>query len=256
MVNKWTLREGFYSKIGNHLFIEEMFDHVPDIVFSIKDLEGRYIFMSQSCVDRCNIKSKEEAIGKKAHDLFPASMADRYTEQDKYVFSTGKPVSDNLDVTPYFDGSLGWCVSTKTPIYDSEGNIMGLSCISKDINLPHKNQWVDDDLSKTVDYIQSNYKQSLKVQQLADIAGVSVAQLERRMKKVYKITIGQFINKTRIDAVATLLINTKKSIAEISNECGFYDQSALSRHFKSMTGMTPRDYRESMRRNRIKLKVS
>ena len=76
------------------------------------------------------------------------------------------------------------------------------------------------------------------------MAGVSEAQLDRRMKRIFQLSTGQFIMKTRIDAAAQRLTAGTEAIIDIAISCGFFDQSALTRHFRQLTGLTPGQYRK------------
>jgi len=80
------------------------------------------------------------------------------------------------------------------------------------------------------------------VAKLAELAGVSVAQLERHFRRVFQLTPQQVQTKLRIEA-AMRLLRGDQSVAAIGLACGFADQSAFARQFKATVGMTPRDYR-------------
>lgn len=236
-------RQEFIAAIADPLFIEAMFDHMPDIVFSVKDRLGRYVAMSDACVERCGLGHKREAIGKTASDLFPAVMADRYIAQDRKVFSTGKPLIDNLDLTVYNDRLPGWCLTSKLPLYNRQQQLIGLACISKDLIEPSRAGFIDANFAAMIDYVLEHYEQPLLLETLATKAGLSVAQLDRRMKKIFHISTGQFIIKTRIDAAAEQLRNSGKTITDIALDCGFCDQSALTRQFRQVIGLSPGEYR-------------
>lgn len=240
-------REGFMARVGSPHYVESLFDRLPDIVFSVKDRDGRYVLMSEACVQRCGLKSKQDAVGKTAFDLFPKPMAERYARQDERLFRTGKPIVDNLDLTVYRDGSAGWCLSTKEPLRDVRGNVIGLACISKDLIEPSRAGLIDAGFADTIDYMLEHYDRPLRVEQLAKRAGLSEAQFERRMKKIFQLSAAQYLIKTRIDHAARLLGESDMPIAEVAQNAGFSDQSALSRQFRQVTGFAPRQYRQMVR---------
>lgn len=240
-------RQAFIASIADPLFVETMFDHMPDVVFSVKDRLGRYVTMSDACVERCGLSHKREAIGKTAADLFPAVMADRYIAQDQKVFSTGKPLLDNLDLTLYNDRLPGWCLTTKLPLYNREQELIGLACISKDLIEPSRAGFIDAKFAAMIDHVLEHYEQPLSLDELAAKAELSVAQLDRRMKRIFHISTGQFIIKTRIDAAAEQLRNSDRTIADIALDCGFCDQSALTRQFRQVIGLSPGEYRKWVR---------
>jgi PAS domain S-box-containing protein len=240
-------RDDFLVRVASPHYVEALFDRLPDIVFSMKDAKGRYVLMSQACVQRCGLKSKQAAIGKTAFDLFPKPMAERYTRQDERLFRTGKPIVDNLDLTVYRDGSAGWCLTTKEPLRDREGRVIGLACVSKDLIEPSQAGLIDSGFADTIDHMLEHYDKPLRVEELARRSGLSEAQFERRMKKIFQISATQYLIKTRIDHAARLLGETDMPIAEVAQHAGFSDQSALSRQFRQVTGIAPRDYRSMLR---------
>lgn len=241
-------RKAFIEQMGSPLFVEALFDRVPDIAFSIKDRAGRYVSINEAFAKRCGLRNKDEAIGHTAHELFPAHMADRYVEQDEQLFKTGKPVVDNLDLTLYNDRQPGWCLTNKTPLLDRAGQVIGLACLSKDLHEPSRAGFIDERFAQTIDHVLAHCAEALRIDDLAEMAGLSTAQFERRTKKIFQLSAGQFIMKTRIDAAAQRLAEGAESIADIALHCGFCDQSALSRQFRQLTGLSPSQYRQLMQR--------
>lgn len=236
-------QQAFLRRLGPAIAIAEIFDHVHNAVFSIKDREGRYALISLSSVDRCGLSSKEAAIGKTAFDLFPPRMAERYALQDKRLYESGLPIFDSLDLTLYPDGSSNWCVTTKQPLADDDGRLVGLACLSMDIGSPGQPSLVDAGFAEAIDYIHAHFAESLRIEALARIAGLTPAKFDRRMKRLFQLSPQQYLLKTRIDAAVRLLSSGRQPIAEIAQMTGFCDQSAFARQFKVAVGMTPREYR-------------
>ena len=240
-------RDDFFHRAGTMTCVEQLFDRLPDIVFSVKDVQGRYVLMSEACVRRCGLKSKREAIGRTAFDLFPRPMAHRYTRQDERLFRTGRPIVDNLDLTVYRDGSHGWCITTKEPLRDRDDHVIGLACLSKDLVEPSRDGLIDAGLADTVDYMLEHYTEPLHGEDLARRAGLSETQFDRRMKKIFQLSATQYLIKTRIDHAARLLADTDTPIADVAQGAGFSDQSALARQFRRVMGYSPSEFRASMR---------
>jgi AraC-like DNA-binding protein len=68
-------------------------------------------------------------------------------------------------------------------------------------------------------------------------------RLARLLKRLFGLTPRQFIAKTRIAAASRLLRESDQSVADIALACGYYDHSAFTRAFRTITGMTPRQFR-------------
>ena len=189
-------------------FVEALFHRVRDAVFTVKDPQGRYLAMSQSGVERCGLASFEAALGRTAFDLWPAAMARRYAEQDAAVFRTGRPVVDALDLTLYPDGRPGWCLTQKVPLLDRAGQVVALACLSTDLPEPSRAGLIDAPFAAAVDHIHQHYAQGLNLDDLAALAGISLGQFERRMKKVFHLSPGQYVMKVRIQAATRALAET------------------------------------------------
>ena len=85
----------------------------------------------------------------------------------------------------------------------------------------------------------------ISMQQLADVAHLSISALERRFKKHLSKTPKQFINEFRLEMARKLLLETNLSIAVVASEVGFPDHSYFSKKFKRLFGQLPTQFRES-----------
>ncbi len=226
---------------------EQLFDLISDTVFFVKDREARYVAVNRTLVQRCAFSSKAELLEKTTLEVFPAPMAEGYYEQDEQVLEKGAEIRDLLELHLYIKGKPGWCITTKLPLRGRNGEIVGLVGISKDIPIPETQDSGFKELAEAVEYIQTHYGRRLKIESLAGMCGLSVYQFERRMKRVFRLTAGQFIIKTRIQTACELLRSTDASVVDIALKCGFSDQSAFTRQFKITTGMTPTQYREGLK---------
>ena len=219
-----------------------LFDTVHDAVFFIKDRDARYVAVSLTLADRCG-RTREELTGQTVLDVFPKPMAKTYYEQDRRVLESGLPLRDELELHLYVRGEPGWCVTNKVPLLGPGGAVIGLLGFSKDLQTSAERPGGYEDVAGAVRRIQSHFGESLRVEELARLCSLSVFQFEQRIKRVFGVTPAQFIAKTRIDAACDRLRATERPVADIALDCGFYDQSALSRQFKAATGLRPTEYR-------------
>nr|WP_238346156.1 AraC family transcriptional regulator [Luteimonas saliphila] len=224
--------------------LQNIFDALPDVVFFIKDHRGRYTHVNQTLVQRLGLKRRGDIIGKTVVELFPARLSGTYMMQDQRVLA-GEVIENQLELHLYANRAHGWCLTFKQPIV-IDGDIVGLTGVSRDLGQPDSQHSAFARLQRTLDHMQVHRGEPLRVQALARTAGVSVAQLERLFKRVFQLTPQQLLTKLRIEA-AMRLLHTDVSIAEIAHSCGFSDQSAFARQFKSTVGMPPRDYRAMVR---------
>lgn len=225
--------------------LQSLFDPLPDVVFFVKDAECRYAHVNQTLIQRLGMRRREDIIGKSVLELYPASLSTTYIMQDRRVLY-GEVIENLLELQLYPNRMRGWCLTLKQPVYQ-DGRIVGLIGISRDLGQPDSQHSSFSRLQRAVNHMQTHFNDPLRVQMLADIAGVSVSQLERLFKRVFQITPQQMLTKLRIEA-AMRMLHSDASIAEIGQICGFSDQSAFARQFKSTVGMPPRDYRAMVRR--------
>lgn len=238
-----SVRDTFLAQLATPLISEQLFAQVPDIVFCIKNLDHCYISANRAFADRIGLRSEKDIIGKHATDFFPEYLAEIYTQQDLNVFSTQQAFTDKLELINNRSGGIGWYLASKLPLFDKNGTIIGLASISRDLLAPNNEDLKMAGLAKVVDHIQAHFGDDLKPAELAKKVKLSATQLDRKMKKIFKLSASQFIRKTRIEAAAQQLISSKESIANIALDCGYGDQSAFTRQFKATVGMTPGDYR-------------
>ncbi len=236
-----TLR-ALWRNLGESDWLRELFDRLPDVVFSLKDREGRYLWISLGVVERCGLRSREAALGKRAMDIYPEPMARRYEAQDAQLFRSGRTLLDSLDLTLFPGRAPGWCLTHKVPLRSEAGVVSALACLSRDLAEPSRAGLVDARFADTLDHLQAHLAEPLGLGPLAERAGLSPAAFERRMKRLFGLSPAQYVLKRRIEAVMDLL-DTAEPLCDIAQAVGFCDQAALTRAFKRITGLTPGAWR-------------
>jgi PAS domain S-box-containing protein len=224
--------------------LEQLFDHLPETAFFLKDVEGRYIAVNQSLVERCGVRSKRDLIGHHVRDIFPGPLAHRYASQDAAVLRTGRPIVDRLELHWYARRRPDWCLTTKLPILGAEGKIAGLIGISRDIRAPGDRSQIPASLSPTLDELESSFADDISPASLAKTAGLSPARFARLIRRIFRVTPSQLITQTRLTAASDMLRSQTSSIIEIAHACGFSDHSAFTRSFRTATGLTPSQFRQ------------
>ncbi|MCC5668620.1 AraC family transcriptional regulator [Nostoc sp. CHAB 5784] len=98
-------------------------------------------------------------------------------------------------------------------------------------------------LQVAIDYINTHLDQDIKLADIAELVGVSQYYFCHLFKQSVSITPHKYLTQQRIERAKLLLKNQELSIAEIAQECGFTDQSHLTKHFKRLVGITPKAMR-------------
>jgi PAS domain S-box-containing protein len=222
--------------------LEEIFDHLPETAFFLKDAQGRYVAVNESLVERCGLRSKEELIGRHVTDIFPRLLAERYARQDRLVLHSGRPIIDRLELHWYARRRPDWCLTTKLPIRDAHRQVTGIIGISRDIRAPGDRSKIPASLLPSLEKLEEDLQQTPA--SLAKSAGLSSVRFARLIRRIFRLTPSQLITQARLATASEMLRNGDASIIEVANACGFSDQSAFTRAFRGATGLTPTQFRK------------
>ena len=114
---------------------EMLFDHLSDVVYFIKDAKGAYLVVNQTLAERCGTKDKQAILGRTSAEVLGEPLGKRFTDQDQQVLSTGNPLISQLELHIHRSGLVGWCLTTKLPLRDKKGKVIGLVGVSTQISL-------------------------------------------------------------------------------------------------------------------------
>jgi len=106
--------------------------NIPDHVYC-KDRESKFLIVSRSLAARFGLKDPEEAGGKSDSDFFTAEHARQALEDEQRIIATGQPLLDVMEKETWDDGRVTWGLTTKTPMRNETGEIIGTCGITKDI---------------------------------------------------------------------------------------------------------------------------
>ena len=233
----------FFEQLSEPFSAEAVFDFMPDTVFFVKDHDGRYVSVNQTLVDRCGLRTRSQLLGRRPSDVLGKTLGAGYELQDQVVLETGQKLIDQLELHTVGGRDVGWCLTTKMPLFGRGGGIAGLVGISRDLQLPDISSDDFAHISAAIRFTEQNMSQRPTNAKLADIASMSVYQLDRRMRRVFGLTTGQWVLKTRISHASRLLIETDLSVADVALAAGYADQSAFTRQFRRSTGLSPSAHR-------------
>ncbi len=119
-------------------------ENVPDLVY-FKDRESRFIAVSRSKAQRHGLEP-EHLVGKSDADFFSEQHAQWALADEESIINTGEPVIGKLERIVWPDGRESWATSSKLPLHDTDGQIIGTFGLSKDVTAAHQ---MKHDLEKT-----------------------------------------------------------------------------------------------------------
>jgi len=101
-------------------------------------------------------------------------------------------------------------------------------------------------LARAVDLVMADPARDWRVPELADAAGASRSGLQRMFREFRTESIHEFLQRTRLDQARQLLCDERLAVKEVSARLNFSSEFYFSRFFRKHTGMSPRQFRDSI----------
>lgn len=106
--------------------------NIPDSIY-FKDLESKFIRVNKSTCEKFNVKSAEELIGKNDFDIFDEEHALPAFNDEQQIIKTKIPIVNKVEKEAWKDGKVTWVSTSKLPLIDSSGNVVGTFGLTRDI---------------------------------------------------------------------------------------------------------------------------
>ncbi len=114
------------------ILLQAVMDHIPDSMY-FKDRESRFISINQAAAKWFGLNSPDEIIGKSDFDLFSEEHARPAYEDEQRILRTGVPLLNAEEQETWPDGRITWVSTSKMPLQDLNGEVIGTFGISRDI---------------------------------------------------------------------------------------------------------------------------
>jgi two-component system sensor histidine kinase/response regulator len=112
--------------------LRTLIDHLPDNIF-FKDTQSRIILDNPAHRQLLGAANQEEVRGKTDFDFFPPDLAGRYYADEQTIIASGQPLISTGEPTVDRQGDHHWLLTTKVPLRDPQGQILGIVGINHDI---------------------------------------------------------------------------------------------------------------------------
>ena len=142
--------------LQERILLRTVIDNLPDAIYA-KDLECRKTIANIVDVHNIGLHSEADVLGKDDFDLFPKEIAEKFFADDQSIIRSGIPVANREEYFIDQEGKKRWLATTKLPLKDEKGNIVGIVGIGRDITkrkeaedaLQHE-KWLMDALMDSV----------------------------------------------------------------------------------------------------------
>ncbi|WP_153557377.1 PAS domain-containing protein [Roseimaritima sediminicola] len=175
--------------------LDTLLKHVPDAIY-FKDAHSRFIRLSDSLTTKLGIRDISEAIGKSDADFFARQHAQEALTDERQVMTTGEPILNKLERETYEGREDTWCSTTKLPLRDRNGTIIGTFGISRDVTEQKK---AELELARERDLLRTIINQLPNMIFVKDRVGRFVTANEALLKLMGLESVDQIIGKTDYD---------------------------------------------------------
>lgn len=220
------------------------FDRVQGVLYFVKDRQSRLMAISPGSLERMGFRSEEEVLGKTVDEYLPPDLAAKYLRDDQWVMEHDRPLLNVVEMWFNEQGFRDWIVTDKHPLHDASGQVVGLMGLVQSFEARRKAMSHLGPVGRAADFIRDHLPEPMMLADIARHAGLSERQLQRLFRRVFGLTLQQFIIQSRVQAAIHELTRSGKTIAEVASQFGFSDQSAFTNSFRKVTGLPPGAYRE------------
>jgi AraC-like DNA-binding protein len=224
----------------------ELFDYLEDTPLWMKDEAGHYEWANVAFLLNFGVKTRAEIIGRTDYDFCTEVLANQYRMDDERVLR-GERILSRVELVGRFNHTARWCVTSKVPLRDPQGNIVGTAGVTRPLNRDNTNGTpappIGSPLSVAIRFITQNYADRITNEDLAKSCGLSVRAFERQFQAAYNVSPHDYIRQLRVRMSCSALVFSRKSLAEVATEYGFADQSHFTKEFRRFMNETPRAYR-------------
>ena len=141
--------------------LHTLMENTPDHIY-FKDTESRFIRINRSLADRFGLKNPAEAVHKTDFDFFTREHAQQAYQDEQDVIESGKPIEGKQEKETWPNEQDTWVSTTKVPIRDRDGRIIGTCGISRDITEYYRAQQAVEYASRAKSDFLANMSHELR----------------------------------------------------------------------------------------------
>lgn len=225
---------------GDIFFLDQYYDHVAVAKDSNQPLTLVLLLFSTSIMNTIWLNNNSHALlegfwrqmGRSAFkvpgDSLPARQLGGMIEEINTLWKE-RPQAWQL----LLDGQLKVLLARCIQYYAQQGNQSPVENIQRRM-----------ELEPVLEYIHQNSHKKISLQALCAMAHMSETQFRQRFKQATSLNVSEYLDRVRISKAIRLLAATELSVKEISLEAGFSNTNRFYTVFRSMTGLSPADYRK------------
>lgn len=114
-------------------FLNMLLENIPDSIY-FKDTDSRFLRVSRAMAKKFGFGDEGQVVGRTDADIFTREHAHAARADELKIIRTGEPLVDRLERETWPDRDDTWCISTKMPLRDKKGKIVGTFGITRDVS--------------------------------------------------------------------------------------------------------------------------
>ncbi|MDD5431815.1 MAG: diguanylate cyclase [Candidatus Omnitrophica bacterium] len=190
-------------------------NNIPDIAW-LKDKESRFVAVNDSFSKSCGLSS-EELAGKTDFDIWPRELAEKYRNDDKEVMDKKKRESFEEKLIDK-QGNVKWIETVKTPIYNSNGDVIGTTGIARDIS---QRKLIEDRLREARSELEIRVK--VRTAELTKTNEDLLKEVKERKKIEVSLRNSEQQYRTTIDSISDAIHVVDKDLKIVLFNSSFVD---------------------------------
>jgi methyl-accepting chemotaxis protein len=188
-------RAGGIATASEGAMLRTLIDNLPDLIY-VKDVNGRFLLANVAVARIMGAQMPSELLGKNDFDFHPKELATLYHEDEQAVIRSGRPLLAREEECRHPAGNLVRLETSKIPLRDAAGAVIGLVGIGRDVTLRvNEARALDDAVRESREVIQ------------AVLGGASDRRIAMQGKAGNLHLLAQSVNEL-IDSVSTTVAET------------------------------------------------
>jgi PAS domain S-box-containing protein len=189
--------------------LETLLENSPDSIY-FKDRESRFVYFSKAFTKLFNVPDTKSLKGKTDFDFFTREHAQPAYDDEQNIIRTGQALIGKVEKETHPDGRITWCITTKMPWRDKDGNIIGTFGTSKDITA------IKDSEAK----LEQVHKELLAASRMAGMAEVATSVLHNVGNVLNSVNVSASLlrdklEKSRISSLVKAIALLKEHAADL-----------------------------------------
>jgi len=174
-----------------HTLLRTLIDKLPDYLF-VKDTKSRFVIANQTLATDHGLAHPSDLIGKTDFDIHPPESAQQFWNCERAIFESGEPVIDIEERIVDVRGKVKWLSTTKLPLRNTRGTIIGLAGVARDMTDRKKEELIRLGQARILEMVASSASLDSVLQELTvfvesqlDKILASILLLDTRTQQLY-----------------------------------------------------------------------